>query len=92
MRSLLLTLSSDECGKQRFVQEDPDERAARLALELTPWGVCNGCHSTIMMSDEVCLICNLPRGAPKPERLSRGSRSSADSLRGSSALPAPFGV
>lgn len=57
----------DECGKSRTVKEDPAVRAARLELELTPWGVCKGCSSTIMMSDPCCLICGLARGASRRE-------------------------
>jgi hypothetical protein len=66
----------NECGfrlDKRSV-EDPDARAARLALELTSWGTCNECHSTIMMSDEICLICGLERGAPKVGEGKRADR------------------
>ena len=60
----------DECGVKIVEEnrEDPEERAARIRLEITPWGTCKGCQSTIMMSDDVCLLCGLERGKEAVKR------------------------
>ena len=54
-----------ECSYRLQIKEDPEDRAARILLELTPYGDCKECGGTIMMSDSECLICGLPRDAEK---------------------------